>query len=268
MQAPPTLLTAGNEDEGLLLKWLLSVQGLEGLPGNSLEALSNELVFAEEKAPSASEFRRQARLADARAAVLSAQDESGPLPSGWEKRRARDGGIYYLDHNTQTAQRDRPGIGVGSLTHPRSISSQPDRTASSSAPENSQLSSDLNSPTTRTARTVSLSLASGSSGARSRRRRGTLSGPQGHRQTRVEGATASQTHSEAGARIPSIATSDPASQELGQSAGAAAEAPPLDGSQTVVNLGAALVPNRSQESEITDSSGNEDGDEFFSADEA
>ena len=31
-----------------------------------------------------------------------------PLPAGWEARAAGDGRIYYVDHNTQTTQWERP----------------------------------------------------------------------------------------------------------------------------------------------------------------
>jgi len=61
IQAPSTLLAAGDEGESLLLQWLLSAQGLEGLQGDILEALSNDLIFIEEAGPSAAELRREAR---------------------------------------------------------------------------------------------------------------------------------------------------------------------------------------------------------------
>jgi hypothetical protein len=251
IQAPPTLPAAGGEGESLLLQWLLSAQGLEGLQGDILEALSNELIFIEEVGPSG-------------ARLLTYEDDRGPLPSGWDIRRDNLGRIYYVDHNTRTTSWTRPGVNLVGMTQLGDSSSQPGTAASSSAPENSQASPHLNSPAVQTAGTASLSLASSSLETKSHQQLGALSEQQGQQETQIEAAIASPIHSEAEACIPSIVTSALASQELDHSVGAVVETTLTERSQLDGNLGATSSSNRIQEG---DASGNEDDDAFFSADE-
>jgi hypothetical protein len=250
-QAPSMLPTAGGEGANLLLQWLLSAQGLEGLCGESLEELSNELIFVEEEPPSADEL-----LADLR----RVEDESEPLPTGWGMRFDIEGRAYYVDHNTRTTTRNRPGIDLGHTTHFGDNSLQPDTTASSITPETSQASPHLNSPT---AQTAGITPPSGSSEPH---QIGTLRGLQGQ-QTQVEVTTASGIHSDAEVPIPTIVASAPVIPEADQFAGAVvAEAPPA-WSQPDVSLGATTSSDTSQ-AESTDVYGDDDEDTFFSADEA
>ena len=44
-----------------------------------------------------------------------AQDDSTPLPAGWERSQTSSGQTYYIDHNTHTNQLDRPASDSNSV---------------------------------------------------------------------------------------------------------------------------------------------------------